>query len=166
MHIEPPQLAVFDGLNANQVNNLRKITKFYQFPEEFDIFRQGDTACSLYILLTGEVQIIHKLYDDDGPPMNITRIMPGGVFGWSAALRRESYTATAITICPCSAYRIHYDSLYQFYHSDTHTGNIFLKNLSSVITHRLRTTHTELYAILHQGMNEETTINDPGSPKP
>ena len=166
MQYDPPQLAVFKGLNIDQVNSLKEITKFYQFPEEFAIFKQGDAACSIYILLKGEVKIIHKLYDDDGPPMTITRIMPGGVFGWSAALRRETYTATALTTCPCSTYRINYDSLYQYYQTDTHTGKIFLENLASVITHRLRSTHTEIYAILNQGMNEETKTNDPGSSKP
>jgi CRP-like cAMP-binding protein len=161
-----PQLAVFDDLTSDQVNNLMGIMKIYQFPKEFVIFNQGDAACSMYILLNGEVKIIHKLYDDDGPPMNVATIMPGGVFGWSAALRRDSYTATASTTCPSSAYRIHYADLYHFYHKDSQTGNIYLKNLASVITNRLHNTHTEIYAILNQGMNEEATDNDSGSSKP
>lgn len=166
MQSSPSHLAVFKGLDIDQVNKLKEITKVYQFPEEFDIFKQGDAACSIYILLNGEVKIIHKLYDDDGPPMNVATIRAGGVFGWSAALRRDSYTATAMTTCPCSANRIRYADLYQFYHNDPQTGKIFLNNLASVITHRLHNTHTEIYAILNQGMNEEATTNDPGSRKP
>jgi hypothetical protein len=58
------------------------------------------------------------------------------------------------TNCPCNAYRIHYEDLYQFYHDDKITGSIFLENLASVITNRLHITHSEIYAILNQGMNE------------
>ena len=166
MQNAPDQLAIFKGLDVVQVNSLKEIMKFYQFPEEFAIFKQGDTACSFYILLDGEVRIKHKLYDDDGPPMTVARIKPEGVFGWSAVLRRPSYSATALTTCICSAYRIHYMNLFKFHNKDPQSGHIFLGNLASIITHRLHNTYNEIYAILIQGMNEEAVTNDPGSSKP
>ena len=57
------------------------------------IFAQGDRAEFLYVVVEGEVSIQFK--PDDGPALVVSRIKDGGVFGWSAAFGRGSYTSGA-----------------------------------------------------------------------
>ena len=144
------QLSIFAGLDGNQISQLTPFMVECQFPKDFVIFEQGRPAEYLYILLTGEVVVRYKPYD--GPPLNVAHIQPGGVFGWSAALRRDLYTSDAIAMQDSNAYRIRGSSLPVIRAKYPETGQILLERLASVIAQRLQSTHTQVLGILTQGM--------------
>lgn len=141
---------IFAGLDAVQIGQLSPYMVECQFPRDRVIFEQGQPAEHLYILLVGEVAIHYKPYD--GPPLTVARIEPGGVFGWSAALRRDVYTSGAIASQACVAFRIRGTNLQVFCQENPETGGILLERLASVIAERLRSTHTQVLGILTQGM--------------
>ncbi len=142
------QFSIFAGLDGNQLSQLSHFINECQFPKDHVIFEQGQPADRLYILLAGEVEIHYKPYD--GPPLLVARIVPGGVFGWSAALRRDVYTSGAITSQESSAYCIRGTNLQTMGAQYPETGKIFLERLASVIAERLRSTHTQVLEILTQ----------------
>jgi CRP-like cAMP-binding protein len=144
-------LPIFKGLSPDQFRLLDNILEFCQFPQGIIIFSQGKIAANLYILTEGEVSIRYKPYD--GPPLTIAHIQPGGVFGWSAALGRSTYTSEAITAENSCTFRLSSINLHRFCERYPDVGALFLDRLASVIAARMRNTHNEILTILTKSMN-------------
>jgi CRP-like cAMP-binding protein len=144
-------MEVFQGLNTSQLSQIKPWMELCHFPDGMIIFEQGQAANALYILLEGEVFIEYKPYD--GPLLTVSRILPGGVFGWSAALGRKYYTSAAISHASSSAFCITRQNLHTICDQDPETGGILIDSLASVIAERLRNTHSEIISILSEGMD-------------
>lgn len=144
-------LAIFNGLQANQVRALAPFLQEVMLSAGETIFEQGEPACCLYILLAGEVAVRYKPYD--GPPLTVARILAGEVFGWSAALGRKVYTSNAEAVCDGLAYRILADSLKRLCDCDPEAGGVFLERLADSIAERLRNTNSTILELLSQGVD-------------
>lgn len=144
-------MAIFEGLTPQQVDMLSPFMQEVHLEKDVIVFEQGQPADCLYILLEGEVEVWYKPYD--GPPLIVTRILPGGVFGWSAALQREAYTSAALPVVDGLAYRMHGSRLRELCVRYPDIGEIFLDRLAGVIAERLRNTHSSILNMLSQGMN-------------
>jgi CRP/FNR family transcriptional regulator, cyclic AMP receptor protein len=148
---EYASLAIFNGLDSGQVDALSPVLEEVRFSAGQVIFQQGQPAEFLFILLRGQVQVRYKPYD--GPALTVARILPGDVFGWSAALGRDIYTSGAQAAEDCSAYRIRTDNLHHLCDCDPEAGSILLERLAGVIAERLRNTHSTILDLLSQGMD-------------
>jgi CRP-like cAMP-binding protein len=144
------RLALFQGLSGEQLSQLEPLLALYHFRQNHVIFEQGHSAEHLFILQIGEVEVRYKPYD--GPTLMVARIRLGGVFGWSAALRRSFYTSSAVAVQECYAYRISGLQLQQLCKRFPETGVVVLERLADVIAERLRSTHTQVVQVLSQGM--------------
>lgn len=149
------RLALFEGLDLNQISQLAPFMVECSFDKDEVIFEQGKPAEHLFILLSGEVVIHYKPYD--GPPLIVARIEPGGVFGWSAALSRDLYSSAAVAVEKGNAFRIRGSNLPVLCSRYPETGRIFLEHLAGCIAERLRSTHTQVLEILTQGIDVERT---------
>ena len=143
-------LSLFDGLGPDQIHQLSPFMEEVHFEKDQIIFEQGQLAFCLFILLEGKVVVRFKPYD--APPLNVTVILPGGVFGWSAALGRKEYTSGAVAMVCCTAYRLRSDSLKQLYHNCPETGGVLLDRLAGGIAERLKNSHSEVLQILVKGI--------------
>ena len=144
-------LSVFSGLTAEQFHSLDALLVHCRFPQGFTIFEQGQPATNLFIVTEGEIVISYKPYD--GPSLTVARIQPGGVFGWSAALRRDIYTSSAQASTDSSGLCISSAGLQRFCEQQPDTAAVFLDHLAGVIAARLNNTHTEILSILSRGMD-------------
>ena len=147
---ELSQTPVFMGMAKEQIDQILPLMELCQLPEDHVIFQQGQKAEHLYVLLRGEVVIRYKPYD--GPPLVITHIEPGGVFGWSSTLGRETYTSAAITVCKIVAYRIGSRQLSWLCELFPKTGVILLQRLANVISQGLTETQSQVFDMLSQGI--------------
>ena len=144
-------LSIFQDLEPDQLQAILPLFEEVHFPADNVIFEQGQDATNLYILLEGEVHVRYKPYD--GPPLTVARILPGGVFGWSAALRREVYNSAAISITAVTAYRLLGSRLHNLCDCSPDTGGILLERLARVVAERVRNTHPQILQILSEGMD-------------
>ena len=103
------KLAFFEGLGDEQLNSLRPIFELCDCPPGMKIFAQGTPATYLYIVVAGEVLVEFKPYD--APLLNIARVKPGGMFGWSAALGNRTYTSGAVSTTYTQVLRVQGDDL-------------------------------------------------------
>ena len=148
--LETTHLAVFSGLEPKKMRLITPLLEICSYEPGEMIFEQGDFASCIYILLQGEVQICFKPYD--GPPINVAQLKQQGVFGWSAALRRSSYTSGASALVKCDAVRLRGDKLRQLCEIHPDVGGSLLYRLSGLIAERLNTTHAQMLAIICEGM--------------
>jgi CRP/FNR family cyclic AMP-dependent transcriptional regulator len=143
-------LAVFNGLAPRKLRLITPLLDTCSYEPDEVIFEQGDLAAFIYILLSGVVQIRFKPYD--GPPLNVALIQQHGVFGWSAAFRRSSYTSGASALVKCEVVRMRGDRLRQLCDKHPDVGSSLLECLSGLIAERLNSTRAQMLAILYEGM--------------
>jgi CRP-like cAMP-binding protein len=144
---------LFRGLDPHKRDLVTRLGTRTAFETGDLIFSQGQPATHLYLLLSGKVTIRFK--PDDGDPIIVTVLEPGGVFGWSAALGRGRYTSAAICQEPSEVLVISGAALRRLCETDPETGVLILERLAEVIAERLRATHAQVLALLHQGMQPQ-----------
>ncbi|MEA4907726.1 MAG: cyclic nucleotide-binding domain-containing protein [Chloroflexi bacterium] len=144
------RLPIFEGLSHQQLDQLTSRMELCQFNKDEGIFEQGQAARYLYILVDGAVEVRFKPYD--GPPLTVTSITPGGVFGWSASLGRDIYTSSAIATQDSEAYRMSSKTFHSLCDLDPDTGAVLLDRLASVIGERMQDSHTKIINILSESM--------------
>ena len=139
-------LPIFRDIPAEELEQIGTMFELKQIIAGETIFHQGDEAKNLFILLTGKVSIRYKPYD--GPPLTISSIIPGWVFGWSAALGRETYTSEAFALLPGSAFGLSKEHLLEICNRNDEAGIIFLDRLTSIIADRLNQTPKQILSVL------------------
>lgn len=144
------QLPLFQGLDRRHLTTLAKSAVEERFRRDQVIFEQGKPAQRLYILLEGQVAIRFKPYDGD--MLSVTEVMPDGIFGWSAALGRPSYTSCAVCLEDSHAVSVRGDALKLVCEEHPKTGVLILERLAEVIAERLQNTHAHVVEMLREGV--------------
>ncbi len=144
-------LPLFMGFNEHQISQLQHLMEFCSFDADMVLFEQGSKAEYLYILAKGSVTIRYKPYD--GPALNVTNILPGNVFGWSAALNRLTYSSGAITVEYSEAIRLRRNDIQTLCQKFPTTGALFIDRLASVISERIKNAHHEVLVMLRDNMD-------------
>jgi CRP/FNR family cyclic AMP-dependent transcriptional regulator len=143
-------LPLFQGLDQKTLDLIIPRFEFETFSKDEVVFEQNSRAKKLYILVSGKVEIRFK--PDDGESLTVTEIIKGGVFGWSAALGRESYTSCAVSVRNSMAFSVLGDELRHLCEQYPDTGVIILERLAEVIAQRLQKTHAHVVEMLHTGI--------------
>lgn len=128
------RFSFFKGLSEDDLALLAPSFRTRRFRAGALIFDQGETAEYFYLLVRGEVIIRHK--PEDGPAMTVTRVRPGEIFGWSAAVGNRTYTSSAICERECEALQIRGSALRSLCQQHPQAGRIILERLSMVIAER------------------------------
>jgi CRP-like cAMP-binding protein len=150
-------LAFFKGLSANDLEALAPFFASMTYVAGTVIFQQGDRAENLYLVAWGEVAIRYK--PDDGPLMTVTRVQPGGVFGWSSAVGNLTYTSGAVCSLDSEILRIHGEELRRLCENNPRIGNVLLDRLSLIVAERQMSQQGKVSSILASGMRQ---ANDSG----
>lgn len=145
------RFALIEDFTQDQVAVLKPIIEDIKFDADQIIFNQGDRADFLYFVLDGRVSIRFK--PEDGPELTVSELSRGDVFGWSSALGSHAYTSSAICT-ECGLFiRLEGEDLKNLCQDHPETGILILNRLAGVIAQRLRGTHDQVLALLHQGLN-------------
>lgn len=148
-----PSIPLFLNLEPAQINLLKALFEEYTCTSETVIFKQGDPASYLYILLKGEVTIHYKPYD--GPPITLTRLHSGDVFGWSAVLGNPYYTSNIESTSSIEALRIKGSDLRKLIQVHTETGKIIVDRLANIVSSRLKNARVQVQSILNSDPSDK-----------
>jgi len=144
---------LFTGFSEKQLSALAGLFEGEHLQTGQTIFSQDDPAERLYVLLSGRVAIRFKPHD--GETLTVTEIAQGGVFGWSAALGRRSYTSSAVCLEAGEALGLRGADLRCLCETQPETGVVILERLAEVIAQRLRSTHEQVVELLRLGMRTQ-----------
>lgn len=147
---QPEDGKFFSGLTGEQKLQIAPFFVSWQSPAGKFIFEQGQLAHSFYVIYTGEVLIQYKPYD--GPMIDVTRIGPGQVFGWSAALGHSTFSSSAKCVTSTTGVLISKRNLQVLYKQYPETGTIIIEHLADLIAERMGNTHATVVAILLSGV--------------
>jgi len=139
----------FQDLTAEQIALLEPLFERYLSPPETPIFEQGDPATYLYLLIKGEVSIHYKPYD--GPPITLTHLRNGDVFGWSAVVGSTHYTSSLFSESQIEAIRIRGKDLLALIKEHPETGKIIMDHLAQVVSSRWKNAQAQVQSLLNSG---------------
>ncbi|GER81127.1 MAG: hypothetical protein DYG87_03275 [Anaerolineae bacterium CFX3] len=142
-----------EGLDEEALALVEPLFERFICPEGKVIFEQGDPAVYLYLLLRGSVTIRYKPYD--GPPINLTQIPAGGVFGWSAVVGNPAYTSGAAAREDVEALRVRGDALRGLAIRHPEAGRVILDALADRVTNRWKNANQQARAILEEAISAE-----------
>jgi CRP/FNR family cyclic AMP-dependent transcriptional regulator len=143
-------LPLFQGLDKKTLELIIPRFEYETFSKDEVVFEQNARAEKLYILVDGKVEIRFK--PEDGETLTVTEIEEGGVFGWSAALGRNSYTSCAVSVIASTAFSVLGEELKHLCEQYPDTGVIILERMAEVIAQRLQKTHTFVVEMLREGI--------------
>jgi CRP-like cAMP-binding protein len=145
-------LAFFKGLSAEDLSALAPFFASITYVAGTTIFQQGDRADNLYLVARGEVSIRYK--PADGPVMTVTRVQPGGVFGWSSAVGNPTYTSGAVCSLDSEILCIRGEELRRLCEQNPRIGNVLLERLALVVVEREKSRQGSISSILANGMRQ------------
>ncbi|MGB8215505.1 MAG: cyclic nucleotide-binding domain-containing protein [Anaerolineales bacterium] len=145
-------LAFFTGMHPADIRLLEPYFAPQTWVAGTTIFEQNDYAEYLYLVVSGEVTIRYKPHD--GPVMTVTRVQPGGIFGWSAAMNNPAYTSGATCSLDSEVLRIRGKDLRAICDKNPDLGRIILDRLAGVIAERKHSQQGQASSILASGMRQ------------
>ena len=110
------------------------------------VFKQGDEAEYLYLILHGTVTIQYKPYD--GPIITLSHLNAGDLFGWSSVIGGDTYTSDALSITDIDLLRIHGADLIQLCTEYPTVGCSILEKLAEVVSPRWMNSREQVQDLL------------------
>ena len=142
-----PHIPLFDDLKSDQSAMLKSLFEPVNYPPNTTFFTKGESATYLYLILKGDVAIHYKPYD--GPPLILTRLHEGDVFGWSAIMGSHFYTSTIVSESDVEAIRAKGSEVLSLVQQDPETGRIVLDYLARSVSPRWQNAHEQVEALLN-----------------
>lgn len=127
------QADLFHGMGMDFLKKVMEVTRRESFPEGTQLFRSGDPAKHLYILINGRIELS---MGEDEKQVHIGSQV-GESFGWAALVGREQYTASARCLTKCDLLKIDVRQFIQLLNRYQDNGFIFYQNLAAALGKRL-----------------------------
>jgi CRP/FNR family transcriptional regulator, cyclic AMP receptor protein len=142
------QLAVFGGLNDDALLLLAgTLFRIHAQPGDV-IFRCGDDARELFIVLNGEVELCGQT--KGGKEHRIATLSPGQSFGEICVLDVQRRATTARVLAPSRLLVLSSKDLDVLYRHDLKAYTMFILNISRELCRRLRQASTNLAELAEQ----------------
>jgi CRP-like cAMP-binding protein len=127
------QSDLLKGLSKDFVKQVMEIAEKETHKGGYILFKEGDRAKQIYILLKGRVSLTmgeasHTVYTVD---------QPGEVFGWSSLVGRKGFSTTAECKEPTKLLKISVQKLEKLFKEDRASEIIFLRQLAAGLGSRL-----------------------------
>ncbi len=142
------QLTIIDALKNNlflqeltnsEIKQIAKIAYVREFQSEEYIFRTGQPAAAMFIILTGEVQIVRE--GENGTLIELVRLKTNDTLGELALLDNSPRSASALAVKPSKLLAIFREDLNDFIDSNPELGAKILRKLAIITGYRLRLTN-------------------------
>ncbi len=127
---------LFGALEESQLRALLSNASVQPFSEGETIFRQGDKANRLYILIDGLVDLKVKAHEEVGF-MTSKIDKEGAVFGTPALMEPFIYNVTATCLKPSNVLVIETNTIKKNMEEDPKMGMEIMKKLASIYFNRL-----------------------------
>jgi CRP-like cAMP-binding protein len=142
-----PYIPLLQDLDPAQIDLLKPLFEQYSCPANTVVFEQDTPAVYLYLLIKGEVAIHYKPYD--GPPITLTRLREGDVFGWSAVVGSPHYTSSIISESEVEAIRIRGNRLLKLFSDAPETGKVVMDRLARIVSPRWGNAQAQVQSLLN-----------------
>jgi CRP/FNR family transcriptional regulator, cyclic AMP receptor protein len=135
----------FAGIGDESLRQLAMMVEEKRVPADSVLFRQGDPARWLSIILSGEVNIQYLL--GSGELRTVDTLVSGDLLGWSAMVEPYKYTAIGTTTKPSELAMIDGGKLRQICDRDPLLGYRLVMEVAKLLGARLEGARVQLAAV-------------------
>ena len=135
-------MPVFGAVSARALEDLLTPLRLREVAAGRYFFRQGDDACSMYVLEAGQVEVRKRWLDHD---YRLRTLGPGDVFGEMALMDPSPRNASVLAATDCSAIEVSPDDLLRLFEHDPEQFALIQMNLGREVCRRLRATDEQLF---------------------
>ncbi len=125
-----------------QLEQIAAIAETRDFDEHDVVFREGQTANNLYLVVAGKVML--QVCRDRTGTKQIVTVGPGELLGWSTLSDHPQFTATAVVVEPLHVIQIDGYKLREICDLDPQFGYEFMRRTMLALAKRLTSTWTQL----------------------
>ena len=148
--ISPEQLRrypFFAGLTADHLRGIAMIAEEVSYPPKTLIFKEGEEAKFLYVLVSGEVELLYS-GNNEGRIADayVGSVVQGEVFGISTMVGPFHLTASAKSEGPVETIQIEAAGLRAMCEVDHGLGYVLMQHLAQALTQRLHEARVQLAA--------------------
>jgi CRP-like cAMP-binding protein len=138
--------APFAKLTSEEAALVAKLLEPQTLARGQTLFRQGDASETVYLIITGEMEILLQVPDHDDH--HLVTFGPGTIFGEVAPLADEHRTATATALTEVSVASLPWSALEAALENSERWAVKFLFHTAQILARRLRTVNTQFAATL------------------
>ncbi len=146
----------FGGVEEGALDLLTSMLVAKQLPAGSNVFLEGDTGRSMYIIESGEV-LMTRL-GDSGLQVKLVRLGPGDFFGETTLIEMQPRPCSARCESDVSLLELSNMSLYRLYREDMKAYVMVLQNINRELCRRLRRADCRITQMADEDRDEETQI--------
>jgi CRP-like cAMP-binding protein len=124
------------------LERITDVAHIRDFREQETIFREGQPAQNLYLVVDGDVSL--EICASGTGCRQILTLGPGELLGWSSLLDQSCYTARARTTQPARLVEINVAQLKELCDRDPQFGYELMRRTAVALAHRLNGTRIQL----------------------
>ena len=140
----------FSGLDEDHLRALAMLSEDVEVEEGREMFREGQEALYLFLLVDGALDIHYVVEDEIDPSRRkdlfVAEINPGEPFGISAMVEPYRYTSTVRVTRPSRLVRIQSRGLRALCQADPRLEAAVMKQMAGAAMSRLHDTRVQLVA--------------------
>ncbi len=136
------EVEFLQGIADEYLQELAAVAKLQEFPAGKVIFRTGEPATHIYLIISGNVSL-----EICSPGLGCKRILTAGegdLVGWSPVLEQIQLTATARTISDTHTVAISGGQVITLCEHDPRFGYVFMRRAALALAKRLNATRMQL----------------------
>ncbi len=134
------QIPLFAGLDENLHREIVSRIVLMYYPQDYVLFKEGETGDALYIMKNGMIEIFHAPKEEGDLPKKVAEITTGGFFGEMALISDEPRNASAKTLSECEVFILSKDDFQSLMSNNT----ALAEQISSAMISRLKANDTQL----------------------
>jgi CRP-like cAMP-binding protein len=127
-----PKSDIFKDIRQEAINEISEIAYEEKHETGAVLFMEGDPAIYTYVLVEGKVLLTT---DDAAAPRYVATEM-GDLFGWSSAVGRDFYSATAECLAPSTVLKLDKSDLERVFDEHPRSGKVFYRLLAEALGQR------------------------------
>ncbi len=132
------EMSLFKDLPLDFLARIAALSKEFTYSKGDIIFREGDAAKSLYLLLSGEVTIRVNLTSRPESVTVAVATPESDSFGWSGLVPPYHYSATAVSETDSTLLKLPGAELMALLEAHPEHGFVVMRRIAEIIGNRLR----------------------------
>lgn len=135
----------FSGISEDSLKQIAMIAEDKCIPAGKELFREGDPAKYISVIVRGEVNIQYLL--GNGELRTVDTLVDGDVLGWSGIIEPYKYTAIGVTTRVTDLIQLDAVKLRQLLDKDPLLGYRLTTEVAKLLAHRLEGARVQLASV-------------------
>jgi CRP-like cAMP-binding protein len=98
------EIRFLHDIDSSHLEQIANIAEILEFDAHDVVFREGDTADSVYLVMSGKLSL--ELSPSTANRKQLVSVGPGEILGWSTLVEHPRFAATAVVVEPTRLVRV------------------------------------------------------------